>query len=383
VYSTVVPRYPEIKDELDLTNAALGTAVGSFALGALLAGLLASVLVTRYSSSRVATGGMLLLAVVVASIAVVPTWVALAAVLFVAGGLDAIVDVAQNAHGLRVQRRYGRSIVNSFHGTWSIGAVTGGLLGALAAGLNVPVGRHLAVSAVAVTVVVLVGHRHLLSGPDTAEREPEPQPAVGQRSAGTAGSRRTDAVTRRALLLLGVLAACGAVVEDAGSSWGALYLRSGLGTATGTAGLAFVALQSAMTVGRLLGDRVVDRHGERAVVRTGGVVTAASMGAALVVATPATAIAGFALAGLGVAVLVPATMHAADELPGLAPGAGLTVVSWLLRVGFLVSAPLVGLVADATSLRHGLLGVVAAGLVVAVLGRVLPGRRRRPADDEG
>jgi hypothetical protein len=60
--------------------------------------------------------------------------------LFLVGALDSIVDVAQNAHGLRVQRLYGRSIVNSLHGLWSIGAVLGGLMGSAAAGLSLPYG---------------------------------------------------------------------------------------------------------------------------------------------------------------------------------------------------------------------------------------------------
>ena len=128
-----------------------------------------------------------------------------------------------------------------------------------------------------------------------------------------------------------------------------------------------------MTVGRLLGDRVVDRFGERAVVRSGGVVAAVGMAAALAWPTIGTTLVGFALAGIGVATLVPAAMHASDELPGLAVGVGLTVVSWMLRVGFLLSPPLVGLVADHVSLRAGLLSVVLAGLLVVVLGRVLPG----------
>ncbi len=202
--------------------------------------------------------------------------------------------------------------------------------------------------------------------------------------------------TLRALAALGVLAACGAVVEDAGASWGAIYLRDDLGTAAAVAGLAFVALQTAMTVGRLTGDRVVDRFGQRTVVRVGGVVTAVGMGSALAFPSPASALIGFALAGLGVATLVPAAMHTGDELPGLPAGVGLTVVSVLLRVGFLASPPLVGLTADTISLRVGLLGVVIAGTVVVFFSRVLlqhnvartrraprppprPGRDRSPA----
>ena len=124
---------------------------------------------------------------------------------------------------------------------------------------------------------------------------------------------------------LGVLAACGAFVEDAGASWSALYLRNDLLAGAAVAGLGFVALQTAMTIGRLTGDRVVDRFGQRRVARAGGALTAAGMGFALAVPSIPTTLIGFALAGLGVATLVPAVYHAADELPGLPRGLGLAV----------------------------------------------------------
>jgi len=133
-----------------------------------------------------------------------------------------------------------------------------------------------------------------------------------------------------------------------------------------------------MTVGRLTGDRAVDRFGQRRVVRAGGALTAAGMGLALAFPSVLTTLAGFALAGLGVATLVPAVYHAADEIPGLRPGTGLAVINWLLRIGFLLSPPLIGVLADATSLRVALLSVVVAGLGALVLGRVLPGRSPPP-----
>jgi MFS family permease len=371
LYANVVPRFPQIKADLELTNAALGAAIAAMPLGALLAGLFAAAAIRRFRSARVAALGIVLLAAATVAIAFVPNVFALAAVLFLAGALDSVIDVAQNAHGLRVQRLYGRSIVNSFHGLWSVGAVLGGLMGSAAAGLSLSLGVHLGISAVLFSVVALVAYRFLLPGPDGAAASDEPSSAPAK------GAWSATAV--RMLAVLGVLAACGALVEDAGASWGAIYLRDELTTGAAAAGLAFVALQVAMTAGRLAGDRVVDRYGQRAVVRTGGLLAAGGMGLALAVPSLWTTLAGFALAGLGVATLVPAAMHSADELPGLPAGVGLTVVSWLLRVGFLLSPPLVGLVADLASLRVGLLTVVAAGLITAVAARVLVDRTPAPA----
>ena len=368
-YANLVPRLPEVKAELGLSNSSLGAALAMLPLGALLAGLSSAVLMRRFGSARVASYGLIVLGLAVWAVSVVPNWPVLAAALLVAGAMDAIVDVAQNAHGLRVQRLYRRSILNAFHGIWSIGAVAGGLAGSVAAGFGVPLVVHLGVAAVVFGGAALVSYRALLPGSDAADREPEPTPET----APTPGrSARRAAVP--VLAALGLLAVCGAVVEDAGASWSALYLRTELAAGAATAGLGFVALQAAMTIGRLTGDRVVDRFGQRRVVEVGGVLIAAGMGLALAVPSVATTLAGFALAGLGVATLVPAVYHAADELPGLAHGSGLTVINWLLRVGFLLSPPVIGVLADATSLRVALLLVVLAGLGALLLGRSLRGR---------
>lgn len=371
VFANVLPRYPEIKDELGLTNAWFGAAVAAFPLGALVAGLAAGAMVARFRSSRVATFGMAAIGVGIALISVVPNGALLAAAMFLAGASDAIVDVAQNAHGLRVQRRYGRSILNSFHAAWSVGAVLGGLMGAAAAGLAVPLSLHLGVSSVLSAAVAIGVYPLLLPGPEDTERSADPDDAPASR-------RPWAGLAPRVLLLLlafGVIANSGTLVEDSGQTWAAIYLQGSLGAAAATAGLGFVALQGLQFVGRLTGDRLVDRFGQRAVARVGGALVAGGMGFALAFPSIPGTIAGFGLAGLGVATLVPAAMSAADAVPGLAPGAGLTIVTWLMRVGFLVSPPVVGMIADATSLRAGLLVVPLCGVVVLALAGVLAGRR--------
>ncbi|SOC48784.1 Fucose permease [Blastococcus aggregatus] len=369
LYANLVPRLPELKAELGLSNTALGTALAAQPLGALLAGLTVAPLISRLGSARVAGVGLPVLAAAIWTAAAAPQWGVLAGALLVAGAVDAAVDVAQNAQGLRVQRRYGRSIINAFHGTWSVGSLAGGLVGAAAAGLGVPLSLHLGVVAVLFGAPALLGARLLLPGSDDG---PGATPSPG-------ATRRPRARARAGvgLAALGALAACAVVVEDAGSSWSALYLRVELDAAPAVAGLGFVALSLAMTLGRFTGDRAVDRFGRRRVVQAGGLLSAVGLGAALALPSVPATLAGFALAGLGVATLVPAAYSAADELPGLRPGLGLALVNVLLRIGSLVVPPLIGVVADATSLRVALLAVVVAGLGTALLARSLP----RPAVD--
>lgn len=371
IFADLLPRYPAVKADLHLSNASFGLAVAAGPVGALLAGLTAGALIRRFRSSRVAIVATVLTALGILAAGVAPAWIALAGGLFVAGAMDSITDVAQNSHGLRVQKLYGRSILNSFHAVWSAGAVTGGVLGALAAQLGVPRGIHLGASAVLFSLMAVASSRFLLAGPEPTEVVTGPE-AAGTGTSGTAGSAGRWWV----LGALVVVAASGALVEDAGSSWSAIYLSGSLGATAFVAGLGFIALQGLQFVGRILGDRLVDRFGQRSVARTGGLVVLLGMGSALAVPTVAGTVLGFALAGLGVATLIPAAMHAADGLPGFRPGTGLTIVSWLLRVGFLVSPPVVGAVADASSLRVGLVVVPLAGVLAVVFSRVLSGRVR-------
>ncbi|NKX50973.1 MFS transporter, partial [Arthrobacter deserti] len=318
---------------------------------------------------RTAVAGTVLTGAAILLAGLAPSWPALAAALFLAGAMDAVTDVAQNSHGLRVQRLFGRSILNSLHAVWSIGAVIGGLMGAAAAGLDLPRGVHLGLSACLVSGLTLAFYRWLLPRPEPA-RSASPRPGASGAQAGTEAKRRA-AAKYAVLAALVLIAAAGSLVEDAGSSWSAIYLSGSLQATAAVAGLGFVALTGMQFLGRLFGDRLVDRFGQRAVARAGGLVTAAGMGTALLFPSVAGTIAGFGAAGLGVATLVPAAMHAADELPGFRAGTGLTILTWLMRLGFLLSPPVGGAVADATSLRTGLLVVPLAGVLAAVLASVL------------
>ena len=130
---------------------------------------------------------------------------------------------------------------------------------------------------------------------------------------------------------------CGSIVEDSGSSWSAVYLSGSLDAGPTIAALGFVALAGMQFVGRIVGDRLVDRFGQLAVARTGGAITATGMGLALAFPSIPGTIIGFGAAGFGIATLIPAAMQAADELPGFRAGTGLTLLSWMMRLGFLLA----------------------------------------------
>lgn len=394
--ANLVPRYPEIVAALDLSKASFGQAVAATSVGALTAGLAAPRLISRFTSARVASLGMVVVAAALAGAAYAQSWLWLALCLLIMGGTDAVVDVGQNAHGLRIQRHWGSSIVTSFHAAWSLGAVLGALMGQAAAGAGIPPGHHMLITAV-VLAVLSAGPLALgwfLPGDDAADRPRAPAPedpadgpagsptgsgadsptdsdAGRPREAGA--TRRVSALTIGVLIVVSLLCAAAMFPEDVGHNWSSLLL-AGQGAAAGQVGLGLVAIQGTMIVGRLVGDRVVDALGARAVIAWGGVLVVAGMGLALVMSSVTGTLIGMAISGAGCAVAVPVTYSAGDDIPGLAPGQGLTIVSWLARAAGLVMPPVVGWLSDS----HGLWVALAYGLIGGlVLATCWPVLRRR------
>ena len=378
-FANLVPRFPEIVAGLGLSKSAFGQAVAAASVGALVAGLAASWLISRLTSAKVASLGMLVVALALLGAGLARSWLVLAVCLLVMGGTDSIVDVAQNAHGLRVQRRWGASIVTSFHASWSLGAVLGAAMGQAMAGAGVGLGTHMVLTAAVLFILstgpllagwFLPGHDRDDRTPDQIKElddAPEMRPATPP--------RRVRPVTILVLFVVGLLCAASMFPEDVAMNWSSLLL-SEQGAGAGHVGLGLVALQGTMIVGRLVGDRIIDAVGQRAVIAWGGALVTLGMSIALLVSSVPGTLLGMAISGVGCAVAVPVAYSAADDVEGLPPGLGLTVVSWLARLAGLLAPPVVGRLADVhglwVALAYGLLG----GLVMVSCWPVL---RRRPA----
>ena len=193
----------------------------------------------------------------------------------------------------------------------------------------------------------------------------------------------------RRLLALGALAFACLLIEGASADWSAVYLRDELGTTAAVAAIGFTAFSVTMTLGRVFGDRLVDRFGPEAIVRGGGGVAAIGFGLALVAAAPVPAIAGFACLGAGMSGVVPIVFRAAGHVPGMAAGVGLAAVSSTGYLGFLVGPPTIGGLAELAGLPTALGVLVALAAAVALLApttrfaRAGAPRRRRGADGAG
>lgn len=366
-FASLVPRLPEVKDELDLSNSVFGLAVAAFPFGALVAGLFAGVLIRRFGSQVVAWAGMMLAMLAILGAAAAPSLALFGAAIFMAGASDSITDVAQNHHALRVQKLMKRSIINSYHAMWSVGALMGGVLGGAALAIDLPRLAHLAIVAVLLLTVTTIGWKKMLPGPEHEVGDTIATDTSAHEGANRAWLKHPVIV----LAALSVLALAGAVIEENPGTWATLYMRNELGQGGSMAVAAYIAAMAMHFLGRVTGDPLVNRFGQRRMAFLGGTLAAVGMGLAIAVPTPWTTVLGYAMAGYGIATVIPSVFEAADAMPGLKPGTALTVTSLVLRVGFLVSPPLVGLIADATSLRWGLLVVPASGLLVLALAWVL------------
>lgn len=366
LFATMLPRYPELKAQMELSSTAFGLAVIAFPAGALLAAGLAGPLVRRFGATLVmALGTIAVAAFVLAAGTSASVWV-FAAALLAAGFADAITDAAQNVHGIVVEQWVGRSIINSLHAVWSLGAATGGIVGATCAARGVPLGTMLVISGILWSAAALAAA--------VLSRVPV-TPRAEDADAEAAPVARTSAW--RLLAPLVVLAICGTLMEEIANSWSALYMGTVLGAGAGVAGLGFTVMIGAQFVGRLAGDPMTDRLGSAAVGRLGSLTIIVGAVVALLAPVTAVGLAGLALMGLGCATLVPAAYAAAGRVPGLPHGTGIALMSWLMRIGFLTASPLVGLIADHAGLRYAMVVPLAAGVVATVITHRLATAARR------
>lgn len=369
-----VPRLAEIQATLGLDAAGLGLVLAIGTAGGLIVGPVAAPLIHRWGAVPVASAvGLLSLPpLIVMGWTALPAVFALAFLLFWAA--DAVMDSAMNTRALEVEAVYGRSIINGFHAWWSLGSIIGSALGAFSAIAGIALGPFLTGLALLAGVALVAVW---LSGTGAV---PEGEQSRNDDSAGD-----THHLSRRRALGL-MLAAGGAVlaafimaailVEDVPARWGSVYLTDRLAEPGLWIAVTYVALTSAMTLGRFTGDNLTERFGEVRWIRWSMAAVAVSMTVALLMGTPLAFVLACAVSGFGVATLFPAAMRAAARLPGVTPAMGVALVTWFSRIGFVISPLAVGLIAQGAGISWGLGVVVVAALALIPLARVLRSSQR-------
>jgi fucose permease len=347
-----ISRIPTIADRLGLSPGQVGMALMALAAGALVAFPLTGRLVDTRSSATTVTLFALIMLVALPFVGLAPSLPLLIAALFVLGFGNGGMDVAMNAQGIEVERFVGRSIINSLHGCYSLGAFAGAAIGAGVAHFGVAPHIHFPIVSAAGLIAFWWVRRWLIPDRPVA-RAGEPGPAF--------------AFPPHALWLLGALALCTSVGEGAMGDWSGLYLRDVLGTSSGFAALGFAVFSVAMLAGRFSGDTLVRRFDAPRLVRIGGLLAAAGLGIAVILNQPVAMLAGFGAVGLGLSVVYPLVFSAAGNHPELPPGQAVASVATMGYGGFLAGPPILGWLAELTSLRAIMGIIVLLAAMVAVL----------------
>lgn len=352
LFGTWVSRIPAIQDDVDLTEGELGIALLGGTLGALIGLPLAGWIVARSGSRTTLVRSLPVFVALVVGIALAQSLATLTLALLLFGMALGTLDVAMNAHGLAVEREYGRPILSTLHGGWSSGGLIGAAVGGFAAWQGVAPLPHFVAVALVVGPVALLATRWLL--PADVDRPEE-------------GARL--ARPPRRIALLGLVAFCGLFAEGAAADWSGIYIDDSLGATPGVAALGFAAFSVTMAVFRLAGDRLAERWGPVALTRRGGLLAAVGLAGALLIAEPAAALVGFACMGAGLAAVVPVVFRAAGSVPGLAPAAGIAALTSVGYSAFLIGPPVIGFLAEVTSLTTALSLVVVLLCVLALFAR--------------
>jgi fucose permease len=361
VLASWLPHIPAVKGRHAISDGELGIVLLAMAAGAVLALPWAGWLVGRAGSRRVTSAAALALCLALPLPLLSPNVALLSLSLLVLGACNATLDVAMNAQAVAVEHRYGRAIMSSFHGLFSLGGVVGATVAGGAMGIGVSDVGHVLGTAAASLLAVSACLPWLL--PSTAR---------------TANATSTFAAPTRALIGLGTLAFCGLLAEGAMGDWSAVYLHDTLQSSPALAATGFAAFSLAMAVGRFAGDRLVVRYGSERVLRTSSAVAALGLAGALAIGRPSAAIAGCGLVGLGISNVIPILFSAAGRVAGVEAGTALAAVATTGYLGFLAGPPLIGLAADVFGLRVAL-GFVSALCILITIGAGVARPRELPA----
>ena len=348
-FSNWLPRLPEIRDQLGVGNAGLGATLLGGGLGGVVGSLLVAKAIARLGSRRLLLVAAGTLSVAMPLISLVHVAPVLLVLLTVLGMFDVFNDVAMNAQGVTVQQQIGRSIMNRLHAMWSLGFTGGAVLGSLASAARVDIRLHLGAVGVVLLTTILVVQRWLVP------IDPPHEPA----EATAEGSPKRRLATSPVVIAMAFAAMAAVALEVLPNDWAALLMRD-VFDAGRFSGLGTVACAGAMLVGRLGGDHMLQRVGERRLLI--GALQLVAVGALITIVAPVSVVAfvGLIIWGLGLSVVFPQLYATAARLPGTSAGAGLGAMLFGQRFGGMVTAVSTGALGQWQDLRVAF-AVVAIG----------------------
>ena len=357
VVGAFVARIPDIKKSLEISNSTLSLCLLASALGVFAALPFAGKLCAKYGSSPVAFYGTLAMvaAWTLQSFSLFSVW-AFGFTAFLAGYFLATQDVAMNSHAVTLEHQSSLRLMSVFHGMFSLGGLSGGLIGGLSAQFEISYSFQTLMICIGITIVAFaVRDRWLPGSVDVHEREP-----------GTKARRPPI------IWLFGIFGLCSTIGEGAVGDWGGVLTRETYGASPFVSAIPYIVFSATMIIGRFSGDYLATKFGAARVLACGGLIASSGMVAGLLLNSIAGAIFGWFWMGTGLSVAIPLLFSAVGSMANtrfadqIAPAQAVAMVSGISYFGFIVGPPFIGFISDATTLRTALF--IPAVLALAIVG---------------
>ncbi len=354
-FASWASRIPHIQARLNLNEAALGSVLLALPAGLMVSSLLVGRLIARFGSKAILLAAATLYSTLIICLGLAPSTPVLVATLFFFGMGGNSFNVSVNTQAVGVERMYGRSIMASFHGIWSLAGFAGAALATLLIWLGlVPWQHFIIISAIGFLLSSFFASSLLAAGPSKTNRKGFSWP-------------------EKRILLLGAIAFGNLVCEGTMFDWSGVYFKKVVQAPASLTALGYAAFMGCMATGRFVADKVVMAMGSRKVLQAAGVLICAGFAVAVIFPHVISATLGFMLVGFGVCSVVPIVYSLAGQGNSDNPGSALASITTVGFAGFLAGPPLVGFVAQATNLRWSFALVACIALTTTLLAMYLRG----------
>ncbi len=348
--ATWASRIPDIKNKLHLNEAALGGVLFALPVGQLISLPLSGWLIPRFGSRQLVIAAAMFFPLTLILLAIAATAWQLVIVLFFFGVWANLINIAMNTQAVSVENLYGKSIMASFHGLWSLAGFSGAAIANFFVSAELSPLTHFSIICVLTGLLVFIFYKYTL--PEDVDKKTS-QPLFVKPD--------------KTVLLLGLIAFCCMVCEGAMADWSGVYFQKVVASPAAFTTLGYVAFMGTMATGRFLGDGLVTKFGIKRILQTSGVLIAAGLMTVVLFPYLFTAIAGCLLVGFGVSCVVPIVYALAGKSADMSAGLALAAVSTIGFLGFLIGPPLIGFIAQAASLRWSFSVIALLGMGTTIL----------------
>lgn len=357
--SSWVPHIPLIQQKLGLSDGELGGALFSMAIGAVLAMSASAAIIDRFSSKNLTIWSAIAFCIFMPFPVIASSYLTLLITAFLFGSFVGSMDVAMNAQAVIVEKQYDRPIMSSFHGFFSIGGLLGSAIGGLCLAKNIPPAYHVITVSTVLFPALLISFKYLIS-------------SKNKKSVTQEKKRFTP---NRTLIGLSALAFLVLVAEGSVADWSGVYIKQVIDSGPGFVAAGYAAFSFMMALGRLFGDRFVANIGPVSLTRATSLIAASGLALVLIFPSQFSVIVGFGLVGLGLSNLIPVLFSSAGSIPALSEGRGIAIVATAGYFGFLAGPPIIGVLAEISTLPQALFAVVGAIIFVTIFAGITRPKR--------